>query len=87
MDALSIDDVDQIAQAVVELGWKIVCVDPGPFTDRVAVLRRGTLVEHGPTAAVFADPTTAYTRDLLAAVPRVTGARSTRTTEPEGAFQ
>lgn len=37
VDALSIDDVDQIAQAVVDLGWPIVCVDPGPFTDRVAV--------------------------------------------------
>lgn len=39
--------------------------------DRVLVLHRGTVVEHGPTAAVFANPTDPYTRRLLAAVPRL----------------
>jgi peptide/nickel transport system ATP-binding protein len=37
--------------------------------DRVAVLQAGVLVEAGETAAVFADPRHAYTRELLASVP------------------
>ena len=35
----------------------------------VAVLRRGRVVEHGPTAEVFADPQAQYTRALLDAIP------------------
>ncbi len=37
VDAVTMEDVDQIAQAVVDLGWSVVCVDPGPFTERFAV--------------------------------------------------
>jgi peptide/nickel transport system ATP-binding protein len=37
--------------------------------DRVAVLQAGRLVEAGDTAAVFADPQHAYTRELLQSVP------------------
>ena len=43
------------------------------FADRVYVIYRGRIVEEGPTAAVFADPGHAYTRALMAAVPRITG--------------
>jgi peptide/nickel transport system ATP-binding protein len=35
----------------------------------VAVMRRGTVVEHGPAARVLAEPSHDYTRELLAAVP------------------
>ena len=38
--------------------------------DRIAVLRSGTVVEHGPTCEVFAAPSHAYTRALLDAIPR-----------------
>ncbi|AGP29680.1 dipeptide ABC transporter ATP-binding protein [Corynebacterium terpenotabidum] len=41
------------------------------ITDRVVVLRQGAVVEQGPTGAVFADPATTYTRELLQAVPQV----------------
>jgi len=37
--------------------------------DRVAIMRRGEIVEEGPTAAIFATPRHAYTQELLAAVP------------------
>ena len=37
--------------------------------DRVAFLHRGMLVEQGATEAIFAAPTSAYARSLLATVP------------------
>lgn len=43
------------------------------FADRVYVIYRGRIVEEGPTGAIFADPRHAYTRALMAAVPRITG--------------
>ncbi|NNG34341.1 ABC transporter ATP-binding protein [Nakamurella aerolata] len=39
--------------------------------DRVAVLRAGRVVETGATQAVYDDPQHPYTRELLAAVPRL----------------
>jgi peptide/nickel transport system ATP-binding protein len=41
--------------------------------EQVAVLRNGRLVEHGPTEQIFAQPRESYTRDLLAAIPRIGG--------------
>ena len=41
------------------------------IADRVVVMRRGQVVESGTAVAVFAAPTADYTRELLAAVPRL----------------
>jgi ABC-type glutathione transport system ATPase component len=44
--------------------------------DRVAVMRRGVIVEQGPTAALFANPVHDYTRALLDSIPGRHGAKS-----------
>jgi len=44
------------------------------FADRVYVIYRGCIVEDGPVDAIFANPQHAYTRALMDAVPRITGA-------------
>jgi peptide/nickel transport system ATP-binding protein len=41
------------------------------ISDRVYVMRRGRIVEEGPTQAVFGSPQHAYTKKLLAATPRI----------------
>jgi peptide/nickel transport system ATP-binding protein len=39
--------------------------------DEIAVMSRGSIVEHAPTEELFAAPSHPYTRELLAAVPEV----------------
>ncbi|TYB68489.1 ABC transporter ATP-binding protein [Nonomuraea sp. PA05] len=41
------------------------------LAERTVVLRKGGVVEMGPTEQVFGDPLHPYTRELLAAVPRL----------------
>ena len=44
--------------------------------EQVAVMRNGKLVEFGATEQIFAAPRESYTRDLLAAIPRMGRRRS-----------
>lgn len=44
------------------------------ISHRVAVMHRGRILEEGPTETVVGSPQHPYTRQLLAAVPRVAGA-------------
>jgi peptide/nickel transport system ATP-binding protein len=53
------------------------------MADRVVVMREGRMVEEGPVAGIFTAPRAAYTRDLLAAVPRL-GAGAARAAAPVG---
>jgi oligopeptide transport system ATP-binding protein len=39
------------------------------FAHDVTVMRRGEIVESGPTAKIFEDPQESYTKDLLSAIP------------------
>ena len=47
----------------------------GQIADRVAVMRRGVLLEAGSRDQVFLHPEHAYTRSLLGAVPTLTSNR------------
>jgi peptide/nickel transport system ATP-binding protein len=44
--------------------------------DRVAIMQRGRIVESGETRATLRSPGDPYTRELMAAVPRVSAARA-----------
>ena len=55
------------------VGMMIITHDMGviaDISDRVAVMYRGRLVEHGATAKILGDPDHEYTRSLISAVPR-----------------
>lgn len=39
VDAITLEDVETIAKACIELKWNVVAVDPGPFTSKLAFYR------------------------------------------------
>ena len=65
------DLVEQSGTAVLFISHNLGVVRE--FADRIYVIYRGRIVETGPTRAVFENPGHAYTKALLAAVPRITG--------------
>ncbi|MCU1458519.1 MAG: putative oligopeptide/dipeptide transporter ATPase subunit [Actinomycetia bacterium] len=42
----------------------------GYFSQQIAVMQAGRILEHGPTAVVMSDPQDPYTQELLRAMPR-----------------
>jgi len=75
--------LDLIAELVAEggMGLLLISHDLGVMADsvqRMLVMYAGTVVESGPTAAVFAHMAHPYTRGLFAARPRLGLARGTR---------
>ena len=66
--------LDLIADLKTRLGLTMLFIThdlriAAQICDRIAVMKRGEIVELGPTAEVFAHPRHAYTRELLAAIP------------------
>lgn len=56
VDAITLEDVEEIAKACIELRWNVVTVDPGPFTAKIA-FRRGLIEEERPNIPPEADET------------------------------
>ena len=66
--------LDLMADIRDRLGLSIVFIThdlrvAARICDRIAVMRRGEIVEHGTVEAVFADPRHPYTRELFASIP------------------
>ena len=71
--------VIELRALFVRLGLSIIFVthdhdEAFAIADRVVVLRNGEVVEQGSVREVLKTPQTQYTRELLAAVPRLDGA-------------
>jgi D-threonate/D-erythronate kinase len=53
VDAITVEDVEAIAEAVTELQWNVLAVDPGPFTEKLATIleasRKTTEYDNQPT--------------------------------------
>lgn len=78
------DLVEQTGTAVFFISHNLGVVRE--FADRVYVIYRGRIVEQGPTAEVFHNPGHAYTRALMAAVPRITGGGIPEIADVDAAF-
>jgi peptide/nickel transport system ATP-binding protein len=79
--------LDLLRDLQKEMGTAIILIthDMGvvaEMADRVIVLRDGRMVESAPVRTLFAAPQAQYTRDLLAAVPRL-GTTPARPAKPD----
>jgi ABC-type dipeptide/oligopeptide/nickel transport system ATPase component len=65
------DLTEKIGTAVLLISHNLGVVRE--FSDRVYVIYRGNMAEHGTTPQLFHEPRHPYTRALLAAVPKILG--------------
>ena len=70
--------INLLAELVASQGLTLIVVSHDltivrHLCESVAVMRAGEIVERGPARAVFEHPQTSYTKELWAAVPRITG--------------
>lgn len=56
VDGITIEDVEEIAKACIELKWNVIAVDPGPFTAKLAYYRN-LIKEEEPNIPPEADET------------------------------
>lgn len=68
--------VDLLARLRDERGTALLFISHdlavvGQLADRVVVMRAGRVVEQGPTSEVLLTPAAEYTRELVAAIPRI----------------
>jgi peptide/nickel transport system ATP-binding protein len=71
-----LDATHRLGASLVLIGHDLAL--QAQMVDRLAVMRRGRLVEIGPVRAVFRQPVHPYTRTLLAAVPSIRDPNGTR---------
>ena len=73
VDAVTLEHIEAIARACLELKWKVLAVDPGPFTAKLAYCRKlireekpnlpeGTLDGRGKTVLIAAGSATPVTK-------------------------
>jgi len=48
VDSVTIEDVEAIAKAVTELNWNVLAIDPGPFSEKLAIVRGFAAENHTP---------------------------------------
>ncbi|MEH6957096.1 four-carbon acid sugar kinase family protein [Neobacillus drentensis] len=46
VDAITIENVEAIAESVTEMQWNVLAVDPGPFSEKLAIARGFALENH-----------------------------------------
>lgn len=81
VDAITLEDVETIAKACVDLKWNVVAVDPGPFTAKLAYCREliqvekpnipdGPVEEAGKTVLICAGSATPVTKKQMEVLTR-----------------
>ncbi|MGZ8596231.1 MAG: ABC transporter ATP-binding protein [Actinomycetota bacterium] len=70
------ESLDSLRRVRDEVGMSILCISHdlavlAELSDHLAVMQRGVVVESGPTAQVLGDPRDDYTKELVAAVPKI----------------
>lgn len=76
VDSISLENVETIAKACIELEWNVLAVDPGPFTSKLALYRNlireetsniyeGVSNEEGKTVLIAAGSATPVTKKQM----------------------